>query len=108
MSEQEEHEGVKRGATGGQESRRATSDIREERGGRRQRTEGTSERKQCVVQKGSGGTPSHRTAALHVHDGQLRAHGGWEMGSEEGGRGRKGKKRGEAGRTDPFGGTSGA
>ena len=75
----------------------------------RQRTEETSERKQRVVQKGSGRTPSHRTATLHVHvhDGQLRVHGGWAMGSEEGGRGREGEKRGEAGRTDPFGGQVG-
>ena len=78
-------------------------------GGRmRQRTEGTSERKQCVVQKGIGRTPSYRVTILHVRDGKMRAHGGWAMGSEEGGRGKKGKKKGEVGRTDPFGGTSGA
>ena len=44
----------------------------------------------------------------HVRDGQMRARGGWAMGSEEGGRGREGEKKGEAGRTEPFGGTSGS
>ena len=33
----------------------------------------------------------------HVRDGKMREHGGWAMGSEEGGRGREGKKKGEAG-----------
>ena len=42
----------------------------------RQRTEGTSERKQCVVQKGIGKTPSCRVTILHVHDGQMRAGAG--------------------------------
>jgi hypothetical protein len=73
----------------------------------RQRTEGTSERKQCAVQKGIGRNPSCRVTILHVHDGQMRACGGWAMGSEEGGRRREGIKKGGAGRTDPFGRTSG-
>ena len=32
----------------------------------------------------------------HVRDGKMRERGGWAMGSEEGGRGREGKKKGEA------------
>jgi hypothetical protein len=61
----------------------------------RQRTEGTSERKQCVVQKGIGigRTPSCRVTTLHARDGKVRARGGWAMGSEEGGRGGREKRR---------------
>jgi hypothetical protein len=46
----------------------------------------------CVVQKGIGRTTSHATTILHVQDGQLRAHGGWAMGSEEDGRGGRGDR----------------
>ena len=83
---------MKRGATGGQvESGRVT---RTSCGWKADDERKQCERKQCVAQKAIGRTTSHRTTVLHVHDGQLRVHSGWAIGSEERGRGRR-EKRGE-------------
>ena len=115
MFEQEEREG-RRSEERGDSDRRAggregdkqhprTRRPHERKDGRmRQRRR---EETACCTKR-DGRTPSCRGNILHVHDGQMRACGGLAMGSEEGGRRREEKKKGEAGRTDPFGRTSGA
>ena len=96
MSEQEEHEGVKRGATGGQRAGgkqvwRASCTGELQANCETERGRG-DERKQCVVQKGSGRTTSYNATTPHVRDGQMRTRGGWAMGSEEGERGRESRQ----------------
>ena len=99
MSEQEEREGVKRG---GQE------DVPTGDGRMRQRDSEGTRGSNVLCKKGLEELLHAEQTSCTLHDGQMHACGGWAMGSEEGGRRREEKKKGEAGRTDPFGRASGA